>query len=419
MPRCPGVAGKGATVMEIAERRTRAFRLILLLGLVSLFGDITYEGVRGVTGPYLALLGASATVVGLVAGLGEFLGYALRTVAGYIADRFRSYWLLTIVGYALVGVLPLLALTQRWELAAFLIVLERLGKALRTPSRDAIVSHAASQIGRGKGFGIHEALDQVGALVGPLLFAVALTVDGVSGYRLGFALLTLPAIAVIVLLFFSWRWEPHPERLERFQPRATATDQRQRGRLTGAFWRYSIFSGMVMLGFAHFAVLSYHVERTGLVPAAVIPLLYALAMGIDGAIALLAGWMYDRHGLLTLIAVPICAALAAFGAFQTTLLAIVLGVLLWGVAMGLVETTMRAAVGELSEPESRGLAYGVFNTIFGLSWLVGGILLGAVYQRYASLGVIATVGIFQLLALLVFFVLDVRRAHQFHQQVVG
>ncbi|MFN3337651.1 MAG: MFS transporter, partial [Thermomicrobium sp.] len=132
--------------METSVLRRRAYRLILLLGLVSLFGDITYEGVRGITGPYLALLGASATAVGIVAGLGEFLGYAFRTVAGYIADRFRSYWLLTVVGYALVGALPLLALTQRWELAALLIVLERLGKALRTPSRDAILSHAASQV---------------------------------------------------------------------------------------------------------------------------------------------------------------------------------------------------------------------------------------------------------------------------------
>ncbi len=400
--------------METSVLRRRAYRLILLLGLVSLFGDITYEGVRGVTGPYLALLGASATVVGLVAGLGEFLGYAFRTVAGYIADRFRSHWLLTVVGYALVGALPLLAFTRRWELAAALIVLERLGKALRTPSRDAIVSHAASQVGRGKGFAIHEALDQVGALIGPLLFAAALTIDGVAGYRLGFALLTIPATAAVLTLLLAWRQEPTPEHLE--EPGRWRTSRGQDGRLSGAFWRYTVFSALATLGFAPFALLAYHVDQTKVVQPAVIPLLYALAMGIDGVIALLAGWMYDRYGLVTLAAVPVCTALAVTAAFQVSAPSIVAGVVLWGAVMGMVETTMRAAVGELSAAETRGLAFGIFNTIFGLSWLSGGILLGGLYQQYQQGGVIVAAVFLEVLALVAFFVLGVARAHRLDRQ---
>lgn len=412
-----GGTGEGMVSMETSVLRKRAYRLILLLGLVSLFGDITYEGVRGITGPYLALLGASATAVSVVAGLGEFLGYAFRTVAGYIADRFRSYWLLTVVGYALVGALPLLALTQRWELAAVLIVLERLGKALRTPSRDAILSHAASQVGRGKGFALHEALDQVGALIGPLLFAAALTVGGAAGYRLGFALLTVPATAAVLTLLVAWRQEPSPEYLER--PSSLLAPPGRYRRLGGAFWRYSVFTALATLGFAPFALLAYHVDRTNTVGPAVIPLLYALAMGIDGVVALFAGWMYDRYGLVTLAAVPVCAALAAVAAFQVSVLAVVTGVLLWGVVMGLVETTMRAAVGELSASETRGLAYGIFNTIFGLSWLVGGVLLGGLYQQYSRLGVIVAAVFFEVLAFLAFFGLEVAHAHRLHREKIA
>ncbi|MCX2726299.1 MFS transporter [Thermomicrobium sp. 4228-Ro] len=390
--------------------RQRAYRLIVLLGMVSLLGDVTYEGVRGVTGPYLALLGASATAVGLVAGLGEFVGYALRTVAGYVADRLRSYWLLTFVGYAAIGALPLLALVHRWELAAFLIVLERLGKALRTPSRDAILSHAASQVGRGKGFGLHEALDQLGALIGPALFALALAWDGTTGYRVGFALLSLPTLATVLVLLVAWRGEPEPETLETHHPVPVPVGGSSR--LSAAFWRYAAFTAVTTLGFAPFALLSYHFETQHLVPAATIPLLYALAMGIDGVVALFAGWGYDRFGLVTLAAVPVFTALAGVAALQTHVSLVVLGLIAWGIAMGLIETTMRAAVGDLSPRDVRGFAYGIFNTIFGAAWLAGGVLLGILYERVGPSETALAIVAIQAASLLFFFGLGVVRAHR-------
>ncbi|MCX7622585.1 MAG: MFS transporter [Thermomicrobium sp.] len=397
-------------MIEQALRR-RAYRLIVLLGVVSLLGDVAYEGVRGVTGPYLAMLGASAAAVGLVAGLGEFAGYTLRTVAGYLADRLRSYWLLTFVGYALIGALPLLAIAHRWELAAFLIVLERLGKALRTPSRDAILSHAASRVGRGKGFGLHEALDQLGALIGPALFALVLALQGTDGYRLGFAVLTMPALAAVLALVLAWRQEPEPDRLE-----APLSSSRtgSRSSLPGAFWRYAGFTVVATLGFAPFAVLSYHLEKNGVFSPAAISLLYAVAMGVDGAVALVAGWGYDRLGLITLTAVPVFAAIAGSLALQSTPALVVAGIVAWGVAMGLVETTMRAAVGDLSPAAARGLAYGAFNTLFGIAWLAGGALLGAIYQRAGAGGAIGAICGLQLLALVSFFGLGVARAHRAH-----
>ncbi len=398
--------------MSAPALQRRAYRLIVLLGLVSLFGDISYEGVRGVTGPYLALLGASAVAVGLVAGLGEFAGYTLRTAFGYLADRFRLHWLLTVIGYSLIATLPLLAFVHSWELAATLIVLERFGKALRTPARDAILSHAASQVGRGKGFGIHEALDQLGALIGPVIFAVALTFDGEAGYRLGFALLTIPVLLAIVILVLAWKQEPEPESLESAAPglhRLTGGDGSRR--LGGAFWRYTLFTALTTLGFVPFALLSYHVEQTGRFGPPLIPLLYAVAMGVDGVIALIAGWGYDRFGLRTLAAVPVCIALGTAAALQSTTLFILAGVVVWGIAMGLVETTMRAAVGELSAPSARGLAYGVFNTVFGTAWLAGGAVLGLLYERLGARGTIGATLVLEIAALLLFWGLGVAHAH--------
>ncbi len=398
--------------MSASALQRRAYRLIVLLGLVSLFGDISYEGVRGVTGPYLALLGASAVAVGLVAGLGEFAGYALRTVSGYLADRLRLHWLLTVVGYSLIATLPLLALVHRWELAAGLIVLERLGKALRTPARDAILSHAASQVGRGKGFGIHEALDQLGALIGPAIFAVALTFDGDAGYRLGFALLTIPSVLMIIILVLAWKQEAEPDSLETGAPRLNRpTEAIGSRRLGGAFWRYTLFTALTTLGFVPFALLSYHVEQTGRFSPALIPLLYAVAMGVDGVIALIAGWGYDRFGLRTLAAVPVCIALGTAAALQSITGFILTGVVFWGIAMGLVETTMRAAVSDLSAPSARGLAYGIFNTIFGTAWLAGGAVLGFLYERQGARGTIGASLVLEIAALLLFWGLGVTRAH--------
>lgn len=179
--------------------KTTALKFVVLLGVVSLFADMTYEAARSITGPYLALLGASGTIVGIVAGFGELVGYALRLVSGIVADKTGKYWSITVVGYAINMIaVPLLALAGRWELAAFFIVAERLGKAIRTPARDAMLSHATAEMGRGWGFGLHEALDQVGAMLGPLIVATVLYFNG--SYQAGFAVLAIPAVLALSVL---------------------------------------------------------------------------------------------------------------------------------------------------------------------------------------------------------------------------
>jgi hypothetical protein len=191
------------------EKRRLAYRLVILFGLVAMFGDFVYEGGRSVSGPFLFTLGASAFMVAFIAGFGEFLGYAIRIGTGYLADRSRRYWAFVIAGYLMIGAIPLLVLAGSWEIAALLLILERIGKAIRSPAKDAMLSHVTSEIGRGWGFGLHEALDQIGAIAGPLVFVIALAAGGT--YRGGFALLAIPFALLILVLIIAWRSMPDPE----------------------------------------------------------------------------------------------------------------------------------------------------------------------------------------------------------------
>jgi hypothetical protein len=262
---------EAAPTASILLSRSSAVRFIVLLGVVSLFADMTYEGARSVTGPYLGLLGASAAVVGFVAGFGEFLGYALRLLSGYLTDRTGFYWPITILGYGvnLVAV-PLLAVTDRWELAVLLIVAERAGKAIRTPARDAMLSHAGSQTGLGFAFGLHGALDQTGAILGPMIVAAALYWKG--GYQNGFAILAIPAVFAMLVLFAARHSYPHPRDLD-VAPPSLAT-----GHLPRQFWIYVAAAALIAAGYADFPLIAFHFGKTGLIAPVWIPLAYSLAM---------------------------------------------------------------------------------------------------------------------------------------------
>jgi hypothetical protein len=149
-----------------------ALRFVVGIGLVSLFADFTYEGGRSISGPFLAVLGASPLLVGAVAGVGEFRGYLVRLFSGRLTDRTGQHWLLMYLGYALnLLSVPALALAGGTADASALLFLERLGKGLRTPARDALLSRAGKEVGQGKVFGLHELLDQLGAFLGPLAVA--------------------------------------------------------------------------------------------------------------------------------------------------------------------------------------------------------------------------------------------------------
>jgi MFS family permease len=360
------------TVQPGSSSRT-ALKFVVLLGVVSLFADMTYEAARSITGPYLALLGASGTIVGVVAGFGELLGYALRLLSGYLADKTGQYWGLTIVGYGINMVaVPLLALAGHWELAAFFIIAERIGKAIRTPARDAMLSHATVEMGRGWGFGLHEALDQVGAMLGPLIVAAVLYFNG--SYQTGFAILAIPAVLTLSVLIAARILYPSPRDLE------TRVTRFETEGFPRVFWLYLAAAACVAAGYADFPLIAYHFGKTSTVPEVWIPVFYAIAMGADGLAALIFGRLFDRMGISILIVAVLLSSLFAPLVFQGGFYAALGGMILWGIGMGAQESVMRAGVAEMVPPNKRGSAYGVFSMQFGVYWFLGSAAMGWFYD---------------------------------------
>ncbi len=303
---------------EVLRQRKSAIHLILMFGLVSLFGDIIYEGARSVNGPYLKTIGANAALVGLVAGIGEFLGYAIRLVSGYFADKTKAYWIFTFIGYGMLITVPLMSLTGIWQMVAVYIVLERIGKAIRSPAKDTIVSQASKQVGTGFGFGLQEAMDQIGATVGPLIFTVLFVWLGrgnktVADYQKGYGLLWLPFLLLMACVIIAYLRVPDPSKLE-----VALNKPREPDKLSTVFWLYTLFSFVATLGFVNFVLIGYHLKAQNVLPDAQIPFFYAVAMAIDGVVALLIGKGYDilktrmkneKAGLFTLIVIPVFSIL--------------------------------------------------------------------------------------------------------------
>ena len=397
--------------MPADTSKKSAMQLIILFGLVSLFGDIIYEGARSVNGPYLKTLGANAALVGLIAGIGEFLGYAIRLLSGYFADKTKGYWVFTFVGYGLLVSVPLLALTGSWQLVALLIVAERIGKAVRAPARDTIVSQASKQVGTGFGFGFSEAMDQIGATAGPLIFTALFLFLGhgsktVGDYQTGYHLLWIPFVLLMACVVFAFRRVPDPSKLE-----AVVSKPAQPEKLTPVFWLYTAFSFITTLGFVNFILMAYHFKARAIMPDAQIPMFYAAAMLIDGGVALLIGKAYDnlirtkkndKAGLLTLIVIPLFSVLVPVLGFSSNYFLAVAGVLLWGIVMGAHETVMKSAIADLTPIKKRGTGYGIFNTSYGLAVLFGSALMGLLYDRSIPLLVGLSIAL-QVVAFVFFF----------------
>lgn len=352
----------------------RAFKVVVLLGFVSLFADITYEGSRGILGPFLFTLGASATIVGLVSGLGELIGYGFRLISGYVADKTRRYWAITIAGYFInLVAVPLLAFAGNLEIASLLIIAERFGKAVRTPARDTILSYASSNIGYGKGFGLHEALDQIGAIIGPLFVAGAIYSS--KSYSLAFLSLGIPAVLSLLMLFTTVAIYPKPEVLE-----AKIIDSNNK-KFGKTFYLYLLFSALTICGYPHFQIISYHFKKIQLMSDEIIPSLFALAMAVDAITALIIGGLFDRFKLKILFLVPLFAIpISIFAFVWWNLITVVVSVILWGVVMGFHETVMKSAIAVIVPVEKRGLAYGIFHSLFGVAWFIGGLVIGRLYE---------------------------------------
>ncbi len=369
-----GPDGRGSSPLTGPAIVAASFQFVLLLGAADLLADATYEGGRSVVGPFLGALGASAAAVSVLSGLGEMAGHVLRLASGYLSDRTQRPWAIALWGYALnLLSVPALALVGHWQTGAVLVVAERAGRGIRAPARDLMLSHAASRVGFGWAFGLHEALDQIGAVSGPLLVSLVLYLGG--DYRDAFATLLLPALACLSLMFVASLRYPRTALLEAPSPVSDAD-----ARLPRLFWLYLGGSALVAAGYADFPLLALHLERQGEVAASWLPAIYAVAMGVDALAALALGRLFDRLGLA---AVALGAALSApavplFLAGGGPPL-LVLGAALWGTGIAAQESVMRAAVAALVPRARRGSAFGLFNSAYGVSWFAGSALLGVLY----------------------------------------
>ncbi len=348
-------------------------RFVLVFGIVNLFADMTYEGARSIIGLYMAGLGASGFVVGAVAGFGELLGYTLRLVSGRWADRTRLYWPATLVGYVVQMVaVPALAIVGTWPHAAVLILAERTGRAIRTPPRDVMLAEAGEHMGRGWAFGLNEGLDQLGALIGPLVVAAILF--WWRDAHPAFAALAVPAAITLLLVFGLCAGFPGAGRAS--PPRETAADKGY----PAAFWWYLAAVCLVAFGFADYSLISYHFTKAEIVPHPWIPAFYAVAMGAGGLGSLALGKLFDWRGLIVLVPVTVIAAAYAPLAFSGSFALALAGAVLWGVGLGAHESVMQAAVAHMVPQRRLGSAYGLFGAAFGVAWFIGSAALGALYD---------------------------------------
>jgi MFS family permease len=382
-----------AATLAPADERKAAIRFIICLGAVSLFADMTYEGAYSIMGPYLKDLGATATEVGIIAGLGEMCAASLRFFSGRLADRTRAYWTIAILGYAVnLLVVPALAFVGSWQAAALRIIAERTGKALRGPARDVLLSDATGKVGHGWGFGLHAAMDQTGAVAGPLLMVV--TVARLHHFAPAFLRLAVPAALALLAIIAAHAVYPENKGLP---PARKETKE-----LPRVYWLYVGAAGILALGFLDFPLLSYHFQNTHLVAPEVIPLLYALAMGVNGVSALVFGRLYDRFGIVVLawgILLSLCSVPLGFLGGPV---AIVIAVCCWATGLGVQDASLRSGIAQVVSMNKRGTAFGAFNGVYGIMWFLGSATMGFLYDR--SLITLVVFGVTaQVIAAIIFF----------------
>ncbi|MGI3781069.1 MAG: MFS transporter [Janthinobacterium lividum] len=411
------------TNAEVARAPWSPWRAVVGFGVVSLSADMVYEGARSITGPLLASLGASAVLVGLVTGVGEAMALLLRLVSGRWADRSGRYWSLTIVGYGITAVcVPALAITPflggtGLAVACALVLAERTGKAVRSPAKTALLAHAAGGVGLGRGFAVHKALDQTGAVAGPLLVAAVAALAGTLWPAL--AVLVVPGVAALVVLAWIRRRTGSPDTEPESRPvrpeGGPATRRtgwwRTDHRLPTAFWLFAAAAGAATAGLITFGVISFHLAREHVVPVATIPLVYAAAMAAEALAALATGWVYDRVQGRVLLVLPFLVAAVPPLALTRSVVVVLVGVLLWGAAMGVQDSTVKALVADLVPTPTRATAYGMFAAVQGGAAVLGGVLAGSLYERSlpALVGVVAGTQLVALV-LLVVTLRHVRRA---------
>lgn len=371
------------------------------MGIVSLLGDTVYEGGRGLIPVFLRYLGASAVVVGAIGGLGELVGYLMRLVGGVLVDVSARYWLFIFLGYGLIGFIPGLSLTARvggWIVATIFIILERIGKGLRSPARDTVLANVSKGIGRGKAFGIHEFMDQLGAIAGPILVALLMALTK-NDYSFTFLSLMLPYLMLMTVLYITYTIIKEESKGEVLKKRGGYGFKSSEAK-SFLYYSFSVFFNTI--GVVTAPIILY---KTSLLSSGfdwLPPALYAFIQLVDAPTALISGFLYDRKGINFLTVPFILSVFVApllFVSFSISQVIIV--ALIYGLILGMQESIYRAAVADIAPSKYRGIAYGIFNTILGIAFFLSGVIYGYMLDINLAVSYITLYAVFtQILALI-------------------
>jgi MFS family permease len=370
-----------------------AFTFVLTMGMVNLFADMTYEGGGSINGQFMATLGASAAIISITAGLGEFLGYTLRSVSGYIADKSGRYWLITFIGYTInLLAVPAMALAGNWQVAALLILAERIGRALRKPTVEAMLSYTTGKHGRGWVYAVNTALDETGATIGPLLIALVLIWGG--SYQIGYALLLISSALALASLLVARLNFPIPSYLEEGRTAPA------RG-FTRSYWLYMLAAACFGAGLMSYELIAYHLAVSKILSEPWIPVLLAFATGCGVIASLVLGRLFDRIGMPTVLIAVFLSSLFAPLVFLTDFSGLLIGMVLWGIGYATQDTLLKALVASVLPEGQRNLAFGLFYAGYGVGWLIGSVATGLLYDHSRPALVVFAV-LAQLASLLVF-----------------
>ena len=410
--------------MEKTQSQKELFRksikVIILFGFIAMFGDMVYESMRGSSGQFMNTLGIEMTQFALILGIGEFLAYSLRLVAGIAADKSRKYWWFIYAGYGMLLVVPFMGVTTFLPAILTIMMLERIAKALRNPSKDIILSHVADnaggKVGMGFAFGLNEAFDKFGAFVGPMIFTVIFflarnrgIVIGVAQYQLGYRLLAIPFVLMMIVVVITHRMVSKEKLMETKEAANPAMDK-----LPPVFWTYTAFTFTTMIGFAQFPLIAFHLRDTAILPDESIMLYYSIIMVVNALIAVAIGMFYDwikrktgnkRSGLLTLLFIPVAAAIVPFLTLGGSIPLIIAGLFLFGTILAAHETIMRSAIADITTLRKRGMGYGIFNTAFGSAMLIGALAFAQIYERFGVPTLQIVLVAAQVLAMILFVVM--------------
>lgn len=387
-----------------------AVRAIIILGIISLLGDMVYESARGANSQYFELIGISAAKVGLVFGIGEFLGYFLRLISGVISDKSKKPWAFMFIGYGMLFFVPLMGFTKNWNVLFVLILMERIGKAIRNPSKDTVLSAISeNEVGVGFAFGLQEALDQVGAFLGPLIFTAVFYFTGkntLAEYSIGYKFLFIPFVLLMLFLYYSYRVISKGNLLGEEYGREFKSEK-----LKPIFWMYMAFTFFATLGFLNFSTLGYHMKSQNILTDGKITLIYSVAMIVDALTALIVGRLYDKlkeksgkkdGGILVLGAIPVVTLLLPFFGLTMSKSLIIVSMIIFGIIMGTHETIMRSAIADITPFDKRGTGYGVFNTGYGLALFLGATITGYLYDKNLNSVILIMTVVCEIIAAIIF-----------------